>query len=62
MPTFSKKFSLTIPVAIYIKCGFYTHQIMIMYTRGNFYWIPEDNVLLISKLYGDHERALNKYD
>ncbi|RNA08703.1 fukutin isoform X4, partial [Brachionus plicatilis] len=63
IPTVSEYSDLTIPASVYIKCEKFYYQVAVMYPRGNFYWIPKDDLKLdhVSKNFGDFNRALNRF-
>ena len=62
IPTLYHESDLTIPASIYIKCEKFYYQIAVMYPRGDFFWIPKDDLKLDNnKLFGDFNRALNRY-
>ena len=55
--------SETILTSFYIECKNVVIQISIVYERGSFLWIGEDNYsndLQKTKYFGDTPRALNK--
>lgn len=54
--------ALKIPSSIYIKCDKFYYQISVRYQRGNFFWIPKDDLRIenVSKKFGDLNRGFNR--
>ena len=45
---------------LYISCGKFRIQITILYKRGDFLWVGDDEYKLSGKKFGDFPRSINK--
>lgn len=52
----------TILTNLYIQTANFIFQVSILYERGNFLWIGQDNLPLKQKKFGDIPRAISKYE
>ena len=48
--------------SVYVRCGRFFIQIVILYDRGDFIWINKDSFKLDGKIFGDVARAINRFE
>ena len=48
--------------SVYVRCGRFFIQIVILYDRGDFIWINKDSFKLDRKIFGDVARAINRFE
>ena len=47
--------------SVYVRCGRFFIQIVILYDRGDFIWINKDSLKFDGKIFGDVARAINRF-